>query len=74
MFLKYLHNILVGLDQFINTIFGGSPDETMSSRVMRYKDQNRAAYLVYKILNWIQAGHCEKSLEPEANHSEDILK
>jgi hypothetical protein len=30
---KYIWNILVAIDQFINTVLGGDPDETMSSRM-----------------------------------------
>lgn len=70
----YLRNVLVGIDQMLNAIFGGDPDETMSSRVCRYKDSNKAAYLVYRILNWIQPRHCEESLEPADHHNNDILK
>ena len=70
----YLRNILVGLDQMFNAIFGGDPDETMSSRVYRYKDKNWCARVVYKCLNWIDPQHCEQSLEPEQNHKNDVLK
>lgn len=31
--LKYFLNILLSLDQFINVLFCGDPDETISSRV-----------------------------------------
>src|SRR5271154_2626181 len=27
----YLHRLLVGLDQFVNGVFGGKPDETISA-------------------------------------------
>lgn len=72
--MRYIKNVLVGFDQLFNTFFGGSPDETMSSRVYRYKDTNRVAYVTYRILNWIQPNHCEMSLEPDDHHSEDVLK
>ena len=29
---KYLFNILISIDQFGNTLLGGNPDETISSR------------------------------------------
>lgn len=30
---KYLRNLLVAIDQLLNTILGGDPDETVSSRL-----------------------------------------
>lgn len=71
---QYLLNTLIGLDQFFNTLFGGSPDETISSRVFRYKDSNIVAYATYRFLNWIDPNHCEDSLEPEDHHKDDVLK
>ena len=29
---KWIHNILIGIDQFANTVVVGDPDETISSR------------------------------------------
>lgn len=74
LLLLYCKNVLISIDQFFNTLFGGSPDETISSRVFRYKDSNMVAKITYKVLNWIQPNHCEDSLEPEDHHKEDILK
>lgn len=34
---KYLLNILIALDQFGNTLAGGDPDETISSRLGKLK-------------------------------------
>ena len=36
---KWLFNILVALDQLVNTIFLGDPDETISSRVGKRYNQ-----------------------------------
>ena len=74
MFKLYARNVLVGIDQLFNAFFGGSPDETMSSRVMRYKSVNWMALQVYRLLDWIQPRHCEDSLEPDDHHQEDVLK
>lgn len=30
---NYFWNILIGLDQLLNTVLGGYPDETISSRI-----------------------------------------
>ena len=31
----YFHNLGIALDQLVNAVFGGYPDETMSSRTWR---------------------------------------
>ena len=36
----YLHRVLVGVDQFANTILGGSNDETISARSQRAAARN----------------------------------
>lgn len=36
MIKKYIFNILIGIDQLCNTILGGDPDETMSSRMGKH--------------------------------------
>jgi hypothetical protein len=33
---QYIWNILISIDQFFNTIFGGYPDETISSRMGKH--------------------------------------
>src|SRR5579885_2150791 len=38
----YIHRVLVGFDQFWNVVFGGQPDETISSRVRRISDDSEA--------------------------------
>jgi len=74
VFKLYIKNILIGIDQFFNTLFGGSPDETISSRVFRYKDSNVVAKTTCEVLDWIDPNHCEDLLEPEDHHKDDILK
>ncbi len=34
---KYLLNVAIGLDQLLNTLGGGDPDETVSSRIGKMK-------------------------------------
>lgn len=38
---RYLHRTLVGLDQFVNVLAGGHPDETISARAARAAEQNK---------------------------------
>lgn len=37
----YLLNNLIALDQLVNTILGGHPDETLSSRAYRAEQNNK---------------------------------
>ena len=77
--LRYLINIFLTLDQMINTLLLGHPDETLSSRLGRSKDNHR-----YFWVKWLRSivdrmfffdkevdekhgvviRHCEKSIMP----------
>ena len=59
--MNYIWNLLQAFDRLVNALFGGTDKEYMSSRVYRYKDVNKVAYAVYKILNWIEKDHCEQA-------------
>jgi hypothetical protein len=60
----YIFKILVWLDQGLNTITFGSPDETLSSRWGKgSKEGCRFCMCMCKILNIFEKGHCEKSIE-----------
>lgn len=65
---KYLFNIAVSLDQFANTLLGGDPDETMSSRMGKHlanHDKCPVCNFLCKLLNKIQKDHCVKSIEQD---------
>lgn len=76
---RYFWNVLISIDQFFNTIFGGDPDETISSRFGKWLDlpedtwKWKIAYVVCRALHWIDSGHCRKSIEPDEGDN-DILK
>lgn len=63
---RYLWNILITLDQLCNTLLGGDPDETMSSRMGKDIKANRCKLckVVCYFLGLIQSDHCNKSIEP----------
>lgn len=61
---EYLLRVLIGFDQFGNTLIGGMPDETISSRIARNKNKWYWRPL-YKALNFISPMHCEQSEEVE---------
>lgn len=69
MIRRYVINVLIGADQLVNTLFGGDPDETISSRagkaVRRQKGARTVAYYLCKALSLIDDRHCEKSIEED---------
>lgn len=66
---EYLWNILVALTQFLNTLLGGYPDESTSSRLWRgYLQGNHFAALAaafVDVLFFWEKDHCRKSYEAE---------
>jgi hypothetical protein len=62
---RYFWNVLISLDQLLNTLLGGDPDETLSSRMGKKVKQRKcwACKLICSLLDLIQSGHCEKSIE-----------
>lgn len=60
---KYFWNILIALDQFINTVFGGDPDETISSRAGKEQTTKLWAKYLCWLLNKLQTNHCKDSIE-----------
>lgn len=69
---KYFWNLLISIDQFINTIFGGDPDETISSRIGKHKDSNRLARFLSGFLDLFEWNHTEKSIEEDEGKDESI--
>lgn len=60
MFKKYILNLLIALDQFGNTLFGGDPDETISSRLGKHY----RGTLLEKFVDWLfWPNHCEGAAE-----------
>jgi len=58
---RYITNVLIGFDQFINTIFLGFPDETISSRAWRCKDVSSFWKVMHSLINklfFFQKEHC----------------
>lgn len=65
---QYIINILVALDQFINVLFLGQPDETISSRAWRCKDSSSFWKFMRKLIDTIffwQKDHCYYSFIAE---------
>jgi hypothetical protein len=65
---KYLFNIAIALDQLVNTILLGDPDETMSSRMGKHlvkHDNCPFCNWLCGLLNKIQPNHCVRSIEED---------
>ena len=61
---QYIWNLLVAVDQFINTLFGGYPDETISSRAAKqHRKGKRWACILCRLLDVVDKDHCEKNIE-----------
>lgn len=61
---RYLWNMIIALNQLCNTLLGGAPDETISSRV--YKAKLRGSFIADKInrvFEWFDPGHGKKVVE-----------
>lgn len=70
---KYIFNILISFDQFVNTLAGGYPDETISSRMGKWarngENDHGLKKPIYKIANFIvelfEKDHFKKSIEED---------
>lgn len=68
---RYIWNLLIAIDQFFNTVLAGDPDETMSSRFGKWLRlphhtwRWKVAYVICRILHWIDNGHCDKTIEED---------
>lgn len=68
---KYFFNVLIGIDQLANAVFGGDPDETISSRLGKIKVTHGGAIPWYRPLAWLIDAMLEK-IDP--NHSVDAIE
>lgn len=65
MLKKYLWNILIAIDQLVNTILLGDPDETISSRAGKLKDKRAWAKWLCWLLNKFDTEHCKDAIEED---------
>lgn len=74
---KYVMRVLITIDQSTNTLFGGEPDETISSRWGREQGTTKIAKIGCWVLDKIQKDHCKKSVEflpdgePDPHHLQE---
>lgn len=61
---KYVFNLLKALNQLVNTIIGGDPDETISSRCA--KNQDKWIWrMLGAVLEFIDPGHLSRNIETD---------
>ena len=74
MIKRYFYNIFVAVDQLINTLLYGDPDETISSRIGKaiYQRHSTNPILIKidQFLNWIQPDHCKYAVENDEGKDE----
>ena len=64
-FLKtYIVNILLGIDQLVNVLMFGDPDETISSRAGRVCPDSIFTKTIDFIFFW-KKDHCQRAIEKE---------
>lgn len=64
MIKRYVWNLLIAVDQLANTVFGGDPDETISSRAA--KRAHRGGWkIIARLIEAIDPGHLAKSREDD---------
>lgn len=67
---EYLINILISVDQFFNTLFGGDPDETISSRAGKRDGRRIVPTFICWLLEKVDPGHCKDSIEEDEGKDE----
>jgi len=77
---RYFWNLLIAIDQLANTILLGSPDETISSRLGKWRREEpfytwrwKVSYVVCRILHVLDPEHCRNSIE-EDEGSDSIIR
>lgn len=81
----YVWNILLALDQLGNTLAFGDPDETISSRMGKWKRRRLRAgtwppepahplYWLERTLNWIDPNHVLDAIEPDEGESSIVWR
>jgi hypothetical protein len=61
---RFMLNMLVLLDQLGNTLTGGSPNETISERAAKARNNKKAwGCVLCRLLDCIQKDHCNNALK-----------
>lgn len=82
---QYLYNLILGLDQFINVVLLGDPDESISTRTSRAVRSGKAKPWVYPVAEFIdllfynkiwklEKDHVKNSYEPDEKAEKELWK
>lgn len=77
---RYVWNLLITFDQSVNVIFGGDPDETISSRMGKWARAGENDRGLKKPIYWVanrivelfERNHFKKSIEEDEGKDEVI--
>jgi hypothetical protein len=59
---RYTYGLLIALDQLVNALLGGYPDETVSLRAERARrGEKRWGCALCRVLDWIDPEHCKRA-------------
>ena len=62
---QYGWNLVCAVDQLANAITGGDPDETISSRIAKHRDDCLPCHWACWLIERIDPGHCTKAVEAD---------
>lgn len=69
---RYVLHLFIAIDQFFTTLFGGFPDETLSSYAYRLHVNGKPGGKIFRpVIDWLFSwqktpyGHCEASYQEE---------
>ena len=68
----YFLNLLIAIDQGLNALFAGDPDETLSSRCGKRVHNNRFCRWVCNLLHRVDKRHCERSIEADEGNDASL--
>ncbi len=64
IFQKWSWNILISFDRTVNAIFGGDPEETISSRAGKARNADKVwGKALCPVLDWLDPLHCISSID-----------
>lgn len=73
--LRYVLNILIALDQLINTLIGGYPDETLSASAYLGEREGKFFGRIFRpVIDFLflpfEHSHCQRAFETEYRYSQ----
>ena len=71
--ISYVRNIGVALDQLVNALLFGDPDETLSSRVAKCRKKACILFCYFLAILFLNPQHCKESVEADEGER-DLLR